>query len=86
MKGTLINQVTDTLTKKPEYGIISSMLSISMSTTDLLQLIGIILGLFIAVITAILKVIELREKIREKKRGYEPKKRSRRDKSVDDID
>lgn len=72
MKDTLMTQVADTLTKKPEYGIISSMLSISMSATDLLQLVGVILGLFIAVITAILKVIELREKLREKK-GYPPK-------------
>lgn len=68
MKDTIINQVTDTLTKKPEYGIISSMLSISMSATDLLQLVGVILGLFIAVITAILKVMELRDKMRENKK------------------
>lgn len=68
MKDTLITQLTDTLTKKPEYGILSSMLSITMSATDLLQLIGVILGLFIAVITAILKVMELRDRIREKKR------------------
>jgi hypothetical protein len=67
MKDTLINQVADTLTKRPEYGIVSSMLSISMSATDLLQLIGVILGLFIAIITAILKVMELRDRIREKK-------------------
>jgi MFS superfamily sulfate permease-like transporter len=67
MRDTIITQVTDTLTKKPEYGIISSMLSITMSATDFLQLIGIILGLFIAVITATLKVIELKDKIRDRR-------------------
>lgn len=82
MKDTLITQLTDTLTKKPEYGILSSMLSITMSATDLLQLIGVILGLFIAVITAILKVMELRDRIREKK-GL-PTRKNRRKKEVDD--
>jgi MFS superfamily sulfate permease-like transporter len=82
MKDTLITQLTDTLTKKPEYGILSSMLSITMSATDLLQLIGVILGLFIAVITAILKVMELRDRIREK-RGL-PTRKNRRKKEADD--
>lgn len=82
MKDTLITQLTDTLTKKPEYGILSSMLSITMSATDLLQLIGVILGLFIAVITAILKVMELRDRIREKK-GL-PTRKNRRKKEADD--
>jgi hypothetical protein len=82
MKDTLITQLTDTLTKKPEYGILSSMLSITMSATDLLQLIGVILGLFIAVITAILKVMELRDRIREK-RGL-PTRKTRRKKEADD--
>lgn len=83
MKDTLISQVTDTLTRKPEYGIISSMLSISMSATDMLQLIGVILGLFIAIITAILKVMELRDRIRERK-GVPTKRRTRTKKVSDD--
>ena len=82
MKDTLINQLTDTLTKKPEYGILSSMLPITMSTTDFLQLIGVMLGLFIAVITAILKVMELRDRIREKN-GLSTRK-TKRKKEVDD--
>ena len=65
----LMNSVADTLTRKPEYGIVSSMLSITMSTTELLQLVGIIIGLFIAVITAVLKVMELREKLAERKKA-----------------
>jgi MFS superfamily sulfate permease-like transporter len=74
MARQLMNSVADTLTKKPEYGIVSSMLSISMSTTEVLQLVGIIIGLFIAVITAVLKVMELREKLAEKKKAKRLKK------------
>jgi hypothetical protein len=74
MARQLMNSVADTLTKKPEYGIISSMLSISMSTTEVLQLVGIIIGLFIAVITAVLKVMELREKLAEKRKANRLKK------------
>lgn len=70
----LMNSVADTLTRKPEYGIVSSMLSITMSTTELLQLVGIIIGLFIAVITAVLKVMELREKLAERKKAKRLKK------------
>jgi MFS superfamily sulfate permease-like transporter len=69
-----MNSVADTLTRKPEYGIVSSMLSITMSTTELLQLVGIIIGLFIAVITAVLKVMELREKLAERKKAKRLKK------------
>ena len=66
-KDTIVYQVVDTLAKRPEYGIVSSILSVSMNPTEILQLIGIILGLFIAAITAVLKVIELRDKLKEKR-------------------
>lgn len=66
MKDTLA-QITDTLSRKPEYGLVSSMLSISMSATEVLQFIGVVLGLFIASITAVLKVMELIDKLKEKK-------------------
>jgi uncharacterized membrane protein (DUF106 family) len=66
MKNTLA-QITDTLSRKPEYGLVSSMLSISMSATEVLQFIGVILGLFIASITAVLKVMELIDKLKEKR-------------------
>jgi MFS superfamily sulfate permease-like transporter len=74
MANQLMNSVADTLTKKPEYGIVSSMLSISMSTTQMLQLVGVIIGLFIAVITAILKIIELKDKLAERKKAKRLKK------------
>lgn len=66
MKNTLA-QITDTLSRKPEYGLVSSMLSISMSATEVLQFIGVVLGLFIASITAVLKVMELIDKLKEKR-------------------
>ncbi len=74
MASNILTSVTDTLTRKPEYGIVSSMLSISMSTTEMLQLVGVIIGLFIAIITAVLKVIELRDKIKEKRRAKKLKR------------
>lgn len=75
-KDTIVYQVVDTLAKRPEYGIVSSMLSVSMNPTQILQLIGIILGLFIAAITAVLKVIELRDKLKEKRIKHRAKKKA----------
>jgi hypothetical protein len=66
MRDTLA-QIADTLTRKPEYGLLSSMLSISMSATEVLQFIGVVLGLFIASITAVLKVMELMDRLKEKR-------------------
>ena len=74
MSNQLLNSVADTLTKKPEYGIVSSMLSITMSTTEVLQLVGVIIGLFIAVITAILKIMELKDKLRDRRKAKRLKK------------
>ena len=74
MASQIAQAVSDTLTKKPEYGIVSSMLSITMSTTQVLQFIGIVLGLFIAVITAVLKIIELKDKLAERKKAKRLKK------------
>ena len=74
MASQLLNSVADTLTKKPEYGIVSSMLSISMSTTQMLQLAGVVIGLFIAVITAVLKIIELKDKLSERRKAKRLKK------------
>ena len=74
MASQLLQSVSDTLTRKPEYGIVSSMLSISMSTTEMLQLVGVVIGLFIAVITAVLKVIELKDKLAERRKAKRLKK------------
>jgi hypothetical protein len=74
MASPLLQSVSDTLTKKPEYGIVSSMLSISMSTTEMLQLVGVVIGLFIAVITAVLKIIELKDKLAERRKAKRLKK------------
>lgn len=63
----LIETIGDTLTKRPEVGIISSIAPITMSTTEVLQLVGVILGLIIAIITGILKGIELKDKLGERR-------------------
>ena len=83
MRSLLLASISDTLTKKPEYGILSSFFTISMSTTELLQTLGVIFGLFIAVITAILKVIELRDKLIAKRKV---KKLRDEVSGMDDID
>ena len=83
MRSLLLASISDTLTKKPEYGILSSFFSISMGTTELLQTLGVIFGLFIAIITAILKVIELRDKLRAKRKV---KKLRDEVSGMDDID
>ena len=64
----ILHTITDTLTRRPEVGIISSIAPITMSTTEVLQFIGVVLGLIIAVITGILKLIELKDKLSERKR------------------
>ena len=64
----IIETIGDTLTKRPEVGIISSIAPFTMSTTEVLQLVGVILGLIIAIITGILKGIELKDKLSERKR------------------
>ena len=86
MASNLIQSVTDTLSKKPEYGIVSSVLSISMSTTEMLQLAGVVIGLFIAVITAVLKVIELKDKLAERRRVKKLKKLVEEAPEIDDED
>lgn len=51
------------LTKKPLLGFTSSLLTISLTHLQVLQAIGAVLGIIIAVITAILKVLELKDRL-----------------------
>lgn len=51
------------LTRKPLLGFTSSLLTISLTHLQVLQAIGAVLGIIIAVITAILKVLELKDKL-----------------------
>lgn len=67
MVSKIFLQITDTLSKRPEYGIASSLLSVTMNPTELMQFIGMALGIVIAGITAILKIIELRDRLKDRK-------------------
>lgn len=57
----------DTLQKKPEVGILSAIVSTLLDSQHVWQFIGIVLGVLIAVVTLILKLIELKEKIQKKR-------------------
>lgn len=65
----MLDTITDTLTRRPEVGILSSIAPITMSTTELMQLIGVVLGVFIASITGILKILELKDRLAERKKN-----------------
>jgi hypothetical protein len=54
------------LKNKPVVGMITSLFASLLDYKDTFQLMGIILGLLIAVITLMLKVIELIEKLKKK--------------------
>ena len=51
------------LTRNPLLGFTTSILTISLTHLQVLQAVGAVLGIIIAVITAILKVLELKDKI-----------------------
>ena len=60
------------LTRKPILGFTTSLLSVTLTHLQILQAIGAVLGIVIAVITAVLKVLELKDKIFNKNiKNYE---------------
>lgn len=52
---------------RPEIGLLSSLLVIKLSVNDILTLTGAVLGVFIAIVTAIIRIIELKDKFDKKK-------------------
>ena len=63
----LFENLSGILSDKPHYGMLSAFITITFTTTQMLQIAGIILGLFIALLTAILKIMELTDKIKTKR-------------------
>lgn len=55
------------LNARPEIGFLSSLLVIKLSVSEVLTLTGATLGVFIAVVTAIIRIIELKDKLDKKK-------------------
>lgn len=55
------------LNARPEIGFLSSLLVIKLSVSDVLTLTGATLGVFIAVVTAIIRIIELKDKLDKRK-------------------
>jgi uncharacterized membrane protein YidH (DUF202 family) len=71
----MVQLLTDTLSRKPLLGIVGSFISVGMSANEVIEFIGLCLGLFIAIITAIIKVYDLIDRIREKRRVKRHQKR-----------
>lgn len=53
--------------KYPGIGVMSAVVSAVMSNNDLLQMIALSLGVFIAIITSIIKIIELKHLYKKNK-------------------
>ena len=59
----------NTLKERPEYGILTSFIASLLDHQHLWSLIGVFLGVLIGVVTLILKIIELFEKIKRVKKS-----------------
>lgn len=59
------------LNARPEIGLLSSLLVIKLSVSEVLTLTGATLGVFIAVVTAIIRLIELKDKLDKRKESKE---------------
>lgn len=55
------------LSRKPLLGFTGSILTISITHLQILQIIGAVFGIMIALITVIIKLIELKDKLVNKK-------------------
>ena len=60
--------IADTLSQKPEVGVFGSVVGVALSPIMLISLISASLGLLITIITLIIKIMDIQEKIRKKKR------------------
>jgi hypothetical protein len=65
----VIQTVADTISQKPEVGIFGSMLGVALSPIAIISLLSAIFGLCITVITLIIKIMDIYEKIQRKKKA-----------------
>lgn len=65
----VLQTVADTISQKPEIGIFGSMLGVSLSPIAIISLVSAVLGLCVTVITLIIKIMDIWEKIQKKKRA-----------------
>lgn len=65
----IIETITDTISKKPEIGIFSSMAGVALSPIAIISLISAVLGLVVTIITLTIKIIDVIDKIRNRSRG-----------------
>ena len=65
----ILHSVADTISQKPEIGIFSSMAGVALSPIGIISLLSAVLGLFVTVITLTIKIMDMVEKIKLKKKG-----------------
>ena len=85
-KSVTMNQLVLLLSRHPYLGMGSSFLMTVISSNPFLQTLGTWLGLFIAVITATIKIIELVEKFKKKKSDKKAIENSMDDITFTDLD
>jgi len=62
-----IQNVVDTISQKPEVGIVSSMVGAALSPVEIISLVSAILGLIVTIITLLIKFMDIKMKIEDKK-------------------
>lgn len=62
-----IGTVVDTLSQKPELGVFSGMVGVALSPIAIISLISASFGLLIAIITLIIKMMDMLDKIKKKR-------------------
>lgn len=61
--------VADTLSQKPEVGIFGSMVGVALSPVAIISLLSAVFGLIVTVITLVIKVMDMYERIHQKKKA-----------------
>lgn len=65
----VLQTVADTISQKPEVGVFGSMLGVALSPIAIISLISAVLGLCVTIITLIIKVMDIWEKIQKKRKA-----------------
>lgn len=63
-----VEALADTLSQKPEVGIFGSVVGVALSPVMIISLISAILGLITVILTLTIKIMDISNKIKEKKR------------------
>lgn len=62
----IASTVVDTISSKPELGIFGSLIGVALSPIEIISLVSAILGISVTVLTLIIKIIDIRQKMKRK--------------------